>query len=110
MRAHAIGRKWNAAYSVDFTSQTIFLALVVKTPIHLSKSADPTWAGLGASEDTSASMLGADIAVAHFKADELESCELSGRHVPFAAHPFRKERYGAKSVYPCRDKCQGDGS
>lgn len=96
-------------YSVNAADKTISFALVV-TNDNLNKISGAAWAGIGISEKTSGSMLGADIASVEFSDGEATDCKLTDRHVPFSAYPLNETVGKATGVYPNADFCQNDDS
>lgn len=96
-------------YTVNADNKTISFALVV-TNDNLNKLDGGAWAGIGISEETSGSMLGADIASVQFTGDAATDCKLTDRHVPFSAYPLMESVGNAGGVFPDPDFCQDDGS
>lgn len=90
------------SFTVDEDARTASFGLIVTTEV-----TEETWVGIGISEPTSGSMLGADIATVQFENDSDDECELTDRHVPFAAFPLLQSAGGAPPVFPDRDECQG---
>lgn len=95
-------------YTIDKESQTASLAVVVNDSDIIASSFN--WVGIGLSEPTAGSMLGADVVTAEFSADETDSCTLRDRYVPFYAYPLRDTVGDADSAFPLPDDCQDDGS
>lgn len=96
-------------YNLSRSDSTISFALVIKDPkiVSNSTSSKPNWLGLGVSEPTSGSMLGADIVTAIFGSDD--SCTFTDRHVPFVPFPLGEPGPGG-TAFPNADDCQDDGS
>lgn len=95
------------SYNIDFSAEKITFALNVSAPETLAGITQTTWLGIGISEPSSGSMLGSDIVTAQFDAD---SCQITDRHVPFAAFPLIQSVPGSQAVFPHPDECQDDGS
>lgn len=98
-------------WTLDNAASRISLALVIKDSAVLSGAGkNATWLGLGISEASAGSMIGADIASAEFVSGSLTKCALADRHVPFAAYPLGQTTGNATGVFPEKDTCQDDGS
>lgn len=90
-------------FTVDRSNSTAFLAVrVFNEPLITS---DDNWIGIGVSEPTSGSMLGADIVTGRFKPGKFNECILEDRHVPFVGYPLSASN-GTGSVWPQLDDCQ----
>lgn len=96
-------------YSLENDTKTISFGLVT-TSDQFKSDSGPAWIGIGVSEATSGSMLGADIATAEFASAQNSECTLVDRHVPFAAYPLGEQSENASRVFPNEDKCQADRS
>jgi hypothetical protein len=97
-------------YDVDFKARIAHLALKVTDKASVNNAKDANWLGLGVSEPTSGSMLGADIVTGEFPGGETEKCTIKDRYVPFAAYPLFDSKNQSPSVYPKEDTCQADDS
>lgn len=81
------------------SADVIYLALVINDSNLVTSSSN--WLGIGISETTSGSMLGADIVTAHFETDVLDKCTITDRYVPFVASPLLQ----SPAVFPEADEC-----
>lgn len=93
-------------FTVNREAKTIALALEMRSEALAERSSNTAWVGLGIGEESSGSMLGADIATVEFEAGVMDSCNLTDRHVPFTAYPLIEE----PRAFPVADSCQNDGS
>jgi hypothetical protein len=105
-----LGAQAKLWYGIDFKGKTASLALKIADPAVAKSTAGPNWLGLGVSEPSSGSMLGADIITVEFAAGQADKCTVKDRFVPFAAFPLIDSRTQSPAVYPKEDTCQGDGS
>lgn len=108
-RSTPLSDKVVLSWTLDNDARRISLALTVTDPTVLSKKG-ASWIALGVSEETSGSMLGADIVNADFGPDMLDNCTIADRYVPFAAYPIGDRTPSAADVFPEKDDCQTDGS
>ncbi len=92
-------------WSFDNETKMFSFGLEINTT-NVSTS-DPVWVGIGVGEQTSGSMLGADIVTAQFDMAVLDNCRIKNRHVPFTAFPLGS---GRDTVYPVEDTCQSERS
>ena len=103
-----IDEKGSFYFTIDQTTNKARLAIVVNeknTPEN-----GPAWVGLGISEPTSGSMLGADVVTAEWSTSGKENCTLVDRYVPFFAFPLNEAVNEAQAVFPLKDDCQDDES
>eukprot|EP00737_Agarophyton_chilense_P000431 gb/GEZJ01000482.1/.p1 GENE.gb/GEZJ01000482.1/~~gb/GEZJ01000482.1/.p1 ORF type:complete len:829 (-),score=96.89 gb/GEZJ01000482.1/:2346-4832(-) len=98
----------NLFYNIETESSTAAFALVVNDSLIGTNSSN--WIGIGISEPTSGSMLGADIVTAEFSPGQTTECEMTDRYVPFYAFPLIDSISDAPSAFPLPDDCQNDGS
>lgn len=96
-------------FTADLAEQTLSLALRVNSSV-LALNSSSNWIGMGISEPTSGSMLGADIVSAKFLPFRLNECTVTDRYVPFFAYPLLKTVPNSPAVFPRADDCQDDGS
>lgn len=79
-------------YSVDTDNDVIHLGVYINDTTSLSSTTEPVWAGLGIGEQTSGSMVGADMVTIQFPGGSNSSsssvCELHDRYVPWASYPW----------------------
>ncbi len=105
----ALSDKAALHWTLNNETRRIALALTV-TDASVLRGTGAIWVGLGVSEETSGSMLGADIVSAEFGPRMLANCTIADRFVSFAAYPLGENTANASSVYPTKDACQNDGS
>lgn len=100
----------NAAlyFTVDPQTSTAYLAVTLNDSDVVSSSLN--WIGVGVSEPTAGSMLGADVVTAEFSSGQTDSCTFVDRYVPFYAFPLRESVGNASSAFPIPDDCQDDAS
>lgn len=100
----------NAAlyFTVDKQNSTAYLAVKLNDSEVVTSSLN--WIGVGISEPSSGSMLGADVVTAEFSAGQTDSCTFTDRYVPFYAYPLIQVVGNASSAFPLPDDCQDDGS
>ncbi len=104
-RTAALSKEANLSWSFDREQKTFSFGLHVVTA-NVS-TGDAAWVGIGVGEQSSGSMLGADILTAQFEKDVLDNCTTTNRHVPFTAFPIGE---GNDNVFPVEDRCQSDRS
>jgi hypothetical protein len=97
-------------YDIDFKTRIAHLALKITDKASVKDVASADWLGLGVSEPTSGSMLGADIVTGEFSGGQTDNCTIKDRYVPFAAYPLIDNKNQSPAVYPSEDTCQADGS
>lgn len=95
-----LGSPADLSWSIDSDANTISFGLEVSDAI--LRGNGTMWVGIGVGEETSGSMLGADILTAEFNATELNKCTIMDRYVPFVAFPIGEE----PGVFPEQDDCQ----
>lgn len=91
-------------FTVDLPKRTAALAVFINDSSIIKSG--PNYVGLGISEPTSGSMLGADIISAEFAASVLNKCKFTDRYVPFFAFPLTESRPNAQGAFPFPDECQ----
>lgn len=97
-------------YSINLDSRNASLAIRIKDPETINSVSTAAWIGLGVSEPSSGSMLGADIVSAEFGASQIDECTVTDRYVPFYAFPLIESTPDSPSAFPLPDDCQDDGS
>jgi hypothetical protein len=105
-----LGDKAKFWYDVEFKPRIAHLALKITDAASVKDAAKTNWLGLGISEPSSGSMLGADIVTGEFAAGQVDSCTIKDRYVPFAAYPLIDNKNQSPAVYPSEDTCQADDS
>lgn len=100
----------NFWYRIDLDTHTAGLAIHVKDPATINSESSAAWIGLGISEPSSGSMLGADIVTAQFSPSQVDECTIVDRHVPFFAYPLIESTAESQSAFPEPDDCQDDAS
>ncbi len=96
-----------ATLSWSFDNETKMFSFGLEINTTNVSTTDAVWVGIGIGEQSSGSMLGADIFTAEFDKDVLNNCTTTNRHVPFTAYPIGS---GNTTVFPNPDRCQSDRS
>ncbi len=96
-----------AILSWSFNNDTKMFSFGLEITAAVLGTSDAVWAGIGIGEQTSGSMLGADIVTAQFDRSVLNVCSKKNRHVPFAPFPIGD---GINRVFPAENRCQSDVS
>lgn len=101
-------QKASLYFTIDSERSTASFAIVINDP-ELISSTSPNWIGLGISEPSSGSMLGADVVTAQFT--NASACVITDRYVPFVPYPLiEPDSNGDNTAFPLEDTCQDDGS
>ena len=96
-----------ATLSWSFDNATKMFSFGLEVTTANVSTTDAAWVGIGVGEQSSGSMLGADIATAQFKKNIVDNCTITNRHVPFVAYPIGS---GNNTVFPAADRCQNERS